>query len=106
MMRIRTDQDDHCTTLRLEGELAGSGVPEVEGRWRLTSDSGVRSLRLDLRCVSYIDDSGKQLLSRMFGDGTELLVPARGLHPSRADHKSTDHDSSANCGPWEPKSLR
>jgi ABC-type transporter Mla MlaB component len=88
MLRIRTDQDDHGITLRLEGSLADSAVPEVERRWHRTLDSGRGSLRLDLRCVSNIDDSGKQLLSRMFGEGTELLVRAQGLHSASPDHKS------------------
>jgi hypothetical protein len=88
MLLIRTDQDDRCTTLRLEGELSGSAVTKMERRWHRTSDAGVRSLRLDLRCVSNIDDSGKQLLSRMFGEGTELLVRAQGLHSASPGHKS------------------
>ena len=77
MLRISTDQDDHGITLRLEGSLADSAVPEVERRWHRTLDSGRGSLRLDLRCVSNIDDSGKQLLSRMFGEGTELRARPR-----------------------------
>ncbi len=48
MLRISTDQDDRCTTLRLEGVLADSAVPEVEKRWHRTLDSGTGSLRLDL----------------------------------------------------------
>jgi len=88
MLRIRTDQDDRCTTLRLEGELAGFAVAKMERRWQRTLDSGRGSLRLDLRCVSNIDDSGKKLLSRMFGEGAELLVRAQGLHSASPDHKS------------------
>jgi len=75
---IHTDDRGTATTFRLEGELSGSSVTEIERHWRLCRQAGQKSLRLDLCGVSTIDDAGKRLLTRMFGDGAELVVGPRG----------------------------
>ena len=80
MLKIRTDHDEHSTVFRLEGDLVGLEVPKMERYWHRTSDSRGGYLCLDLRHVRNIDDSGKNLVGRMFGEGAELLVAPQGPH--------------------------
>jgi len=71
MVRITSEEKDNRIELRIEGSLRGPWVPELEQVWR---DSRGRSkhLHVNLDDVSFVDDAGKTLLTRMFQDGTEL----------------------------------
>ena len=71
MLKVSIRQVDSTETWELEGKLSGDWVKELERCWRgrrLPADP----LRLYLKAVSYIDASGKQLLSEMHGRGVEI----------------------------------
>jgi outer membrane protein TolC/anti-anti-sigma regulatory factor len=71
MLRI-TVSDDH-TTCKLEGKLAGCWVAELDELWR-TQLAGSPSLVVDLSGVSFVDGSGRELLSRMHARGAKLTA--------------------------------
>jgi len=59
-------------TWELEGKLAGDWVKELDRCWKeRISPAGVR-LQVNLKAVSFIDASGKQLLKEMHGQGVEI----------------------------------
>jgi len=70
---IRITARDESTTMRLflEGKLAGPCVSELEKCW-LTSSAKVQIV-VDLTSVSFIDESGKLLLTRMSQAGITLF---------------------------------
>ena len=70
---IRITARDESTTMRLflEGKLAGPCVGELEKCW-LTSSAKVQIV-VDLTSVSFIDESGKLLLTRMSQAGITLF---------------------------------
>jgi endonuclease IV len=75
---ITTDTHGGTTTLRVEGELRGEWVEELEYRWRHAGEQ--KHIQLDL-CHAYdIDEQGKNLVSEMFANGVELVVGPRGPH--------------------------
>ncbi len=94
MLRIRTDQDEHSTVFRLAGDLTGLEVTKLERCWHQAAQNGSGSLCLDLRGVHNIDDSGKQLLERLFEGGAELLVAPHAPHSVKASVANTGCDSS------------
>ncbi len=62
MLRISENgSSDETTTLRLEGQMIGQGVVEVEKVCELCLAAG-RKLTLDLTDVSFVDRSGIALL--------------------------------------------
>jgi hypothetical protein len=71
LLRITKNCSSGTTTIKLEGKLAGPWVEEVERMW-LESPSG--PLVLDLRSVTTVDQSGKQLLGRIAGKGASFLA--------------------------------
>jgi len=75
MLRITTINLETAMKLVLEGKLAGPWVAELESCWQeaLSAKAGI-SLLVDLTAVSYVDAAGKDLLTRMQRNGTELLV--------------------------------
>lgn len=85
-LTIHTDENGSATTFRLQGDLSGPSVSEIERHWRLCRHSGQKSVRLDLCEVNTIDEAGKRLLARLFGDGAELVVGPRGPrgHPDES----------------------
>jgi hypothetical protein len=71
MLKVTTTADGAKTTLQLEGRLAGPWVGELERCWRrIASGQAVTVL---LQAVTFIDESGKALLIRMYRSGAELL---------------------------------
>jgi len=97
MLRITTTETNSSATLKLEGKLCGPWVHEVQQCW-LSVPLGTRhsGLQIDLRDVSYLDDSGKDLLLRIEGEGASL-VGASGfvqylLHDKRSSREEFTHD--------------
>lgn len=73
MLRISVHDDPAALTFQLEGRLAGPWVQVLEECWQ-SSPRGVKSLRLDLTGVTYIDAAGKACLRGMHREGAELLA--------------------------------
>jgi hypothetical protein len=74
MLRITTDKNTQCLTLRLEGRLEGPWVAVLT-----QSFSGAlhklrgRRLRVDLGGVTFVDAEGKAALAQMYAQGAQLL---------------------------------
>ena len=73
MLKISTYGSVEQTILELEGKLAGPWVQELKGCWWLAVMAD-RRVRVKLRTVSFIDESGKKLLAEMHREGAELLA--------------------------------
>ena len=75
MLRITVQSEADRIRLKLEGELAGAWVSEVEDSWRKThSTHGDRPLYLDLTAVERVDRAGRYLLGLMRHSGTHLIA--------------------------------
>ena len=75
MLRIsvKNDQPHKQLLLEVEGRLAGPWVEELERSWKAERQR-VPSAEIVVRLsnVTYIDDAGKELLSKIFGAGAKL----------------------------------
>ena len=63
-------------TLKIEGKVAGVQVPELKRAWKdLGPSIGERRLRVDLRGVTHIDGTGRNLLAEIHAKtGAEFLA--------------------------------
>jgi ABC-type transporter Mla MlaB component len=74
MLRITEKRTEHGTWLILEGRLTRPLVDEVKRCWRRLLTRGTGSVTVvDVREVSFIDESGKALLSQMHHAGARLV---------------------------------
>jgi hypothetical protein len=80
MPTLTTEKSKTSVTFRLNGKLMGPVVTELETSWRVAKYANLTGMRLDLRKVKEIDDTGKDLLKQMFCDGVQFVVAA---HPQR-----------------------
>ena len=60
--------------LTLEGRLIGPWVNELEQAWNGIKQSHGGTIVVDLTGITFIEDNGKQLLSRMWREGAELIA--------------------------------
>jgi hypothetical protein len=75
MLRITIHDNPEVLTFQLEGRLAGPWVQELHDCWESKLASRRPSAtRLDLRGVTYVDASGKQLLAELHRQRAELLA--------------------------------
>lgn len=74
MLKITSDNSQTPTRLSLEGRLAGAWVKELEQFWRHLPASEPGSLIVDLRGVTFIEETGKALLTEMWHAGAELIA--------------------------------
>src|SRR5262249_39910871 len=73
MLRITEQDSSGQVTLKLEGNLAGAWVAELEDSWRtVTASLAGRWLCLDLTAVDDVDRAGKYLLALLHRSGTQL----------------------------------
>lgn len=73
MLRITIDEGEESVVLRLEGQLIGPWVEDVEQCWRRAFTTlGSRTVQVDLSAVSFVDASGGALLVRMHEAGFRL----------------------------------
>ena len=73
MLKISVKEDDRNISFDLEGRLAGAWVSELEQCWQRQQErAGSKPLSVHLCAVSFIDDGGKELLSRMVASGANL----------------------------------
>jgi len=75
MLRITIHDNPEVLTFQLEGKLAGPWVQELRDCWESKLASRRSSAtRLDLRGVTFVDTSGKQLLAELHHQQAELLA--------------------------------
>lgn len=75
MLRITVTPEPDRIRLKLEGDLAGVWVSEVEDCWRATwSTRAARPLCLDLTDVWHIDRAGRYLLGLLYCSGAHLIA--------------------------------
>jgi hypothetical protein len=75
MLRITVQPEQDRIRLKLEGDLAGMWVSEVEDSWRAThSIRDGRPLYLDLTGVQHIDRAGRYLLGLLHCSGAQLIA--------------------------------
>ncbi len=75
MLRIVVAEGPDHVTLKLEGNLAGPWVVELEHAWRAARPRlNQRSLAVDLTAVGYVDEAGKYLLALLSRDGAHLTT--------------------------------
>jgi hypothetical protein len=75
MLRITVEPEADRIRVKLEGDLAGTWVSEVEDCWRATqSMRGDRRLDLDLTAVRYVDRAGRYLLGLLSCNGAQLIA--------------------------------
>lgn len=73
MLRITIEDRADSATIRLEGDLAGQWVPELERCWHsLLAGPRMKTLRIAMDAVSYVDTAGRALLREMHCAGAEL----------------------------------
>ena len=73
MLKISVMGDEPQTQLLVEGRLAGPWVDELERSWQTERRRAPsESILVKLANVTFIDDAGKELLSRIFQAGTKL----------------------------------
>jgi len=72
VIRITAQKESLATRLFLEGKLSGPCVDELDKCWQ-TCLGGEVPLLVDLTNVSFVDDHGKELLTRMHGQGIKLF---------------------------------
>ena len=70
MMLARFDRIDGRPVLQVNGRLAAEWVRELEECWRSGQN---KQILVDLRGVTFIDESGERLLRRMHRDGATFL---------------------------------
>jgi hypothetical protein len=75
MLRVTVEYFDSNITLKVEGELNGSGVEELERCWLLISCTAPnKRLRVELDGTCFIAQEGRELIGRMAAAGAELIA--------------------------------
>jgi anti-anti-sigma regulatory factor len=76
MLRISIHEDDRSIGFKLMGRLAGPWVAELNRAWLETAARlEGRTLKLDLRDLTYSDSDGKRALKDIFTrTGAELIT--------------------------------
>jgi len=75
MLRITEQHGPDQIRLKLEGNLAGPWVAELEEAWRAARrDLAGRAVALDVTAVGYVDEAGKYLLALLRGSGTRVMA--------------------------------
>jgi hypothetical protein len=73
MLRITVHEDGDRYRLELAGKLGGPWVAETENVWRSAPCSG-KEIELDMREVTGIDDTGRELLIAMHQAGAHFVA--------------------------------
>jgi len=73
MRRISVEESGQITRFRLEGKMKGDWVRELERCWiHVRKEHPKIQFLIELSQVDYVDDDGRQLLSRMVSERTML----------------------------------
>ena len=74
MLRITVLNEEPGATFKMEGKLANEWVGEAEKAWAAFSNvQKNKSVVVDLCGVSFVDDVGRDLLTRMYSSGAKLV---------------------------------
>ena len=75
MLRITVQDGRNQIGSKLDGNLAGPWVAELEETWRaVRRELAGRLLSLDVTAVGYVDEAGKYLLALLRGSGTRVMA--------------------------------
>jgi anti-anti-sigma regulatory factor len=75
MFRVTTEDTADALLLKLEGCLSGAWVEALDACWsEATKTLNGRPIRVDLREVFWVDDAGRQLLTRMHQAGVGFMA--------------------------------
>ncbi len=75
MLRITVHEEPDQVRLKLEGNLAGPWVAELEDAWRAAQPGlAGRSLSVDVAAVGYVDSAGKYLLALLRRSGAHVMA--------------------------------
>jgi anti-anti-sigma regulatory factor len=66
--------ENQTITLKLEGKLIGPWVEEVTRVWTDTAQSPRSNYVVDLRSVTFIDNTGRALLAAMSQQGAQFVA--------------------------------
>lgn len=72
MLKITVREATSGATIEVEGRLAGPWVGELERAWRALPDPRPGHPTVDLSGVTFIDGTGKALLTRLWKEGAKL----------------------------------
>jgi anti-anti-sigma regulatory factor len=72
MLKITTHRESRTTMLEVEGRLTGPWVAELDRSWRVLAEPDQGRILVDLTGVTFIDEAGKALLTRMWRQGVKL----------------------------------
>lgn len=72
MLKVTTRQDGDSITLVVEGRLAGPWVQELHDCWGRLTEDGQKSAVVNLTGVTFIDQSGQELLQHLWQKGADL----------------------------------
>jgi hypothetical protein len=74
MLKITVQEEIDEIRVKLEGDLAGTWVGDLEECWRASrSASGGKASCLDLTGVTRVDDAGRYLLALIHGTGARMV---------------------------------
>lgn len=74
MLRITVLNDARVTTFKMEGKLAQEWVIEAEKVWaEFAGTAQQQRISVDLCGVSFVDEPGRELLTRMHSSGAKLI---------------------------------
>ncbi len=73
MLRITVEPHGQEVRLRLEGDLVGTWVRDLEESWRASREGGRRA-GLDLSGVTKVDDAGRYLLALIHETGASIVA--------------------------------
>ncbi len=74
MLKITVGEEGDEILMKLEGDLAGTWVGDLEECWRASrSSSGGKPACLDLTGVLRVDDAGKYLLALIRSTGARMV---------------------------------
>ena len=90
MLKITVQEESDQVRMKLEGDLAGTWVGDLEECWRASrSASGGKASCLDLTGVNRVDDAGRYLLALIHGTGARMVSTGVEMN---ALLESIDHD--------------
>ena len=75
MLRITIQENDGAMAIKLEGRVAGPYVAELSRAWMERAPlPSTTKLSLDLRDVTYMDNSGRQVLQKIYTETKAELM--------------------------------
>ena len=99
MLRISLIDEIKQITLKLEGDLKGPWVGELERSWlAIAAGAPTRSVRVDLTDAGFVDAEGQILIEDMAKAGVELIATGIMMNALVADILARIRDSKGSGG--------